>query len=85
MADQKSSLPDLNEIGAMAGKLFRDVKTSVCQIIDEYKAKRTTCNDTSCSIKPTTTTTTTTETVVEKKVDVKPTKTKVKATDDTQK
>lgn len=39
MAEQKSKLPDINEIASMATKLFRDVKTSISQIIDEYKAK----------------------------------------------
>jgi len=39
MNDLKSKLPDLNELGSMAGKLFKDIKTSVCGIIDEYKEK----------------------------------------------
>ncbi|NDH08644.1 MAG: hypothetical protein EBY16_03335 [Gammaproteobacteria bacterium] len=34
-----SKLPDLNEISNMAGKLFGDVKKSIGEIIDEYKAK----------------------------------------------
>lgn len=40
MSDQKSKLPDLNEIVGMANKLFKDLKVSVCEIVDEYKAKR---------------------------------------------
>ena len=39
MSDLKSKLPDLNELGSMAGKLFKDIKTSVTGIIDEYKLK----------------------------------------------
>jgi len=40
MSDMKSKLPDLAELGNMAGKLFKDVKSSVCEIADAYKAKR---------------------------------------------
>ena len=40
MSDMKSKLPDLGELGSMAGKLFKDVKSSVCEIIDAYKDKR---------------------------------------------
>lgn len=40
MGDFKSKLPDLNELAKFSGKLFRDVKRSVCEIIDEYKQKR---------------------------------------------
>ena len=40
MSDMKSKLPDLAELGNMAGKLFKDVKNSVCEIADAYKAKR---------------------------------------------
>ena len=39
MSDLKSKLPDMNELGTMAGKLFKDIKTSVCGIIDDYKQK----------------------------------------------
>lgn len=42
MNDMKSKIPDLAELGNMAGKLFKDVKKSVCEIIDTYKAKRNT-------------------------------------------
>jgi len=34
-----SKLPDLNELGNMATKLFGDVKKSIGEIIDDYKAK----------------------------------------------
>ncbi len=39
MSDLKSKLPDLNEIGSMAGKLFNDIKKSVVEIIGDYKQK----------------------------------------------
>lgn len=39
MSDLKSKLPDLNELGSMAGKLYNDLKTSVVEIIDDYKKK----------------------------------------------
>jgi len=39
MSDLKSKLPDLNELGSMAGKLFKDIKSSVCEIMDDYKQK----------------------------------------------
>lgn len=37
MSDFKSKLPDMNEIGAIAGKLYKDVKKSVVEIIDDFK------------------------------------------------
>ncbi len=39
MSDLKSKLPDLKEITGMMSKLFTDVKKSVLEIADEYKAK----------------------------------------------
>lgn len=39
MSDLKSKIPDMNEIGSMVGKLFKDVKSSVMEIIDDYKKK----------------------------------------------
>lgn len=39
MADQKSKLPDFNEITGMAGKLFGDIKSSITDIIKDYKEK----------------------------------------------
>ncbi|MGQ3892745.1 hypothetical protein [Legionella sp. CNM-4043-24] len=40
MGDFKSKLPDLNELANMTGKLFKDVKNSVTEIIADYKKKR---------------------------------------------
>lgn len=40
MPEQKSKMPDLNEITGMATKLFNDIKDSVTDIIKDYKAKR---------------------------------------------
>lgn len=39
MSDLKSKLPDLEELSSIAGKLFKDVKKSVVEIIDDYKKK----------------------------------------------
>ena len=39
MSDFKSKLPDLKEIGLMAGKLFKDIRTSVSEIVETYKEK----------------------------------------------
>jgi len=35
-----SKFPDLKEIGGMASKLFGDVKTSITEIVSNYKKKR---------------------------------------------
>lgn len=40
MSDFKSKLPNFNEISSIASKLFKDVKTSVTEIIDDFKNKR---------------------------------------------
>ena len=40
MSDFKSKLPDLKEFNEITGKLFKDIKTSVTEIIDNYKKKR---------------------------------------------
>lgn len=40
MSDFKSKLPDLKELADMTGKFFKDMKNSVCEIIDDYKKKR---------------------------------------------
>lgn len=37
MGDFKSKLPSLQELTSMAGKLAKGVKTSVSEIIDDYK------------------------------------------------
>ena len=39
MSDFKSKLPDLKELGEISGKLFRDLKTSISEIITNYKQK----------------------------------------------
>ncbi|WP_028388374.1 hypothetical protein [Legionella fairfieldensis] len=39
MSDFKSKLPDFNELSSMASKFYKDVKTSVCEIISDYKKK----------------------------------------------
>ena len=39
MSDFKSKLPDLKEVTAIAGKLFKDLKTSVSEIMSDYKEK----------------------------------------------
>lgn len=41
MSGPKSKLPDFKEVTSMATKLFKDVKTSLTEIIVEYKKKRT--------------------------------------------
>lgn len=40
MSDFKSKLPDLKELGSITGKLFKDIKTSVTEIVKDYKEKR---------------------------------------------
>ncbi|MCX7117102.1 MAG: hypothetical protein NTW94_04200 [Legionellales bacterium] len=37
MSDFKSKLPDLKELGEMTGKLFKDIRNSVTEIINDYK------------------------------------------------
>lgn len=39
MSDFKSKLPDLKELGDMTSKLFGDIKTSISEIMDNYKNK----------------------------------------------
>ena len=74
MADQKSKLPDLNEITSMAGKLFTDVKKSIVEIIDDYKTNHPKCDDGACESKTAT---------VKKTATVVKTKTETKSTKDT--
>jgi hypothetical protein len=38
--DTKSKFPDFKELSSMTSKLFRDIKTSVGQIIQDYKNNR---------------------------------------------
>lgn len=40
MSDFKSKMPDLKELGSMASKLFKGIKSSVEEIIKDYKEKR---------------------------------------------
>lgn len=40
MSDLKSKLPDLKELGEITGKLFKDMKTSVGEIMHTYREKR---------------------------------------------
>jgi hypothetical protein len=40
MSDMKSKLPDFKELASMTGKLYNDIKTSVGQIIQDYKDTR---------------------------------------------
>lgn len=40
MSDFKSKLPDLKELSSMACKLFNGIKSSVNEIIQDYKEKR---------------------------------------------
>ena len=39
MSDLKSMMPDFKELGEMTGKLFKDIKNSVCEIVEGYKQK----------------------------------------------
>lgn len=40
MSASNSKIPDFSEVVGMATKLFKDVQKSVCEIADDYKAKR---------------------------------------------
>jgi hypothetical protein len=40
MSDMKSKLPNFEEVTQIAGKLFRDLKNSVSEIMTDYKKKR---------------------------------------------
>ncbi|WP_233491429.1 hypothetical protein [Legionella drancourtii] len=51
----KSKLPDFKELASMTGKLYNDIKTSVGQIIQDYKdirAQSGVDGDTSEEVKP---------------------------------
>ena len=39
MGDLKSKLPDLNELSSMASKLYKGIKTSIDEIVVDYKKK----------------------------------------------
>lgn len=45
MSDLKSKLPDLKELGNMASKLFKDVRNSVQEIINDYKTNHPQATD----------------------------------------
>lgn len=51
MSDPKSKLPDLNELGGMVGKFFKDVCASITEIKKEYVKKR----EATPSVEPTST------------------------------
>ncbi len=40
MSDIKSKLPDLKELASMTSKLYKDIKASVGQIVQDYKDVR---------------------------------------------
>lgn len=40
MSDFKSKLPDFKELSSMTSKLYKGIKTSVEEIIQDYKQKR---------------------------------------------
>lgn len=40
MSDFKSKLPDFKELSSMTSKLYKGIKTSVEEIIKDYKQKR---------------------------------------------
>lgn len=50
MSDSKSKMPDMNEIGSIASKLFKDIKKSVDEIITDYKQKRPVTPDTTSEV-----------------------------------
>lgn len=52
MSDFKSKMPDVNEITTMATKLFKDVRSSVGEIVEMYKQKRATESASEPSVKP---------------------------------
>lgn len=51
MSDLKSKMPDISEITSMAGKLFKDVKKSISEIIADYKASHPAAEEESASTK----------------------------------
>ena len=42
MSDFKSKLPDIKELTSMTSKLFKGIKSSVDEIVKDYKDKRAT-------------------------------------------
>lgn len=55
MSDFKSKLPDFKELGSMTSKLFKGIKSSVEEIIRDYKEKRTVSEDKEGTVEETTT------------------------------
>ena len=39
MSDLKSKIPDLDELGAMASKLYKGIRESIDEIVVDYKKK----------------------------------------------
>ncbi len=67
MSDFKSKLPDMKELGEITSKLFKDIKTSVSEIIHTYQMKRSeTTNTENGTTKTTESVIITTEEVVKK-------------------
>lgn len=52
MSDLKSKLPDMKEVGSIATKLYKDLRTSVTEIIHDYKKKREEVADLKTEEKP---------------------------------
>ncbi|CZG50292.1 TPA: hypothetical protein JBC64_03400 [Legionella pneumophila subsp. pneumophila] len=81
MSDFKSKLPDLNELTSMTAKLFKGIKTSVSEIIQDYKQKRAQ----PVSTEEKTTENKTTESKAEPKTESKPAENKTESnTEETQ-
>jgi hypothetical protein len=64
MSDFKSKLPDLKELSSMSSKLFHGIKSSVTEIIHDYKEKRAEQEKAEAAKATETTVTATTETIV---------------------
>jgi hypothetical protein len=73
MNDFKSKLPDFKEIISITNKFYKDVKKSICEIIDDYKTKHAQKTDSDTG---TTVITEKKEQVKEEKTDTKPKKRK---------
>lgn len=55
MSEPKSKMPDLKELASITSKLFKDIKTSVGEIIQDYKnvrAQSDVDDSTTKSVKP---------------------------------
>jgi Sec-independent protein translocase protein TatA len=67
MSDLKSKLPDFKELGDITGKLFKDIKNSVSEIINDYKQKHAKAEKSEAKKEKTTTTTTAKKTTAKPK------------------